>query len=482
MQATPLYEELATSIRHLIHTGTMKGGERMVSLRDIAQRRKVSMTTAIQAYRLLETQGLIEARPQSGYFVRMPERRLDIRLKEPAAIRPSAQPAPVTVSALVREMLNAPLDPTMLSLGSACPTPDLFPTVAINRILARLVRTRAKDIDRYRLGIGVEELRREIGRRSIEWGLSLAHDQVIVTNGCMEALNIALRAVTRAGDTVAVESPSYFGMLQVLESLGLKALHVPTDPTTGMDVEALEALLKRQKVKAVLLCANVSNPVGATMPDEAKAKLADLAARYRLPVIEDDIYGDLHFSEHRPKALKAFDKEGWVMLCGSFTKTLTPGLRIGFIAPGRFQQEAELAKITLSLSTMALPQLAIAEFMRHGPYDKHMRNLRRTLKENLAQVRETVAQTFPKGTRATNPSGGYVVWVGLPKGVDTMELYRRARAEGISIAPGALFTANDAFKNYLRVAYSFKWTAPLDRALGRVGALACTLAGVGPGA
>jgi DNA-binding transcriptional MocR family regulator len=472
MQTQPLYEELATSISHLIQTGTMKGGERMVSLRDIARRRNVSMTTAIQAYRLLETQGLVEARPQSGYFVRMPERRLDIRLKEPPAMRPSAKPAPVTVSALIREMMTAPVDPTMLSLGSACPMPELFPGAAINRIMARLTRTRARDLDRYRLGAGVEELRREVGRRSIEWGLSLSHDEVIITNGCMEALNVAIRSVAQAGDTVAVESPAYFGFLQVLEASGIKALHVPTDPQIGMDIDALEALLKKQKIKAVVLSANVSNPLGATMPDEAKKRLCAIASKYKLPIVEDDIYGDLYFGEHRPRALKAFDREGWVMLCGSFTKTLTPGLRVGFIAPGRFQEKAELIKYTTSISTTALPQLAIAEFMRHGPYDKHLRALRRTLKDNVKLVHETVAQTFPEGTRATNPSGGFVVWVGLPKGIDTTELYRRARSEGISLAPGSLFTATDSYKNYIRIACGAKWTAPLDRALARVGAMA----------
>ena len=471
----PLYQSLAASIRQLIHNGTIKPGERMTSLREVSQRRGVSLATAVQAYRVLEAQGLIEARPQSGYFVRKEGWLAQI----PKAAKPVPKALKVDVSSLVMEMLSAPASPGLIALGTACPGPELYPRVALHRTLARVTRLRAYEIDQYGLGAGNLDLRREIGRRSLDWGLTLSQDELVITNGCMEALNIALRAVAKAGDVVAVETPAYFGFLQIAESMGLKVLHLPCDSATGLDLDALEDVLQRKngapRLAALLCCPNISNPSGATMPDESKARLARMAAQYQLPVIEDDLYGDLYFGAKRPKALRAFDQAGWVMLCGSFTKILSPGLRVGWIAGGRFHEQVQLLKFTASISTTALPQLALAEYLAHEPFDKHLRQLRRTLQSNATQARRVIAEHFPAGTRVSNPSGGFVFWVELPAQIDALKLYQAARAEHISIAPGAMFSAtgaNPQFSHCLRLAFGLKFSARYEQALGRVGALA----------
>ncbi len=479
MQAAPLYETLASSIRHLIDSGTIKPGERMVSLREVSQRRSVSLSTAVQAYRMLEAQGLIEARPQSGYFVRRELWAMRKSATGAKSLRPNlkpSKPVSVDVNSLVMELLTAPSSPDVFALGSASPGPELFPGAAINRILGQIIRRRPHDFERYRSGPGSDDLRRELGRRSLDWGLSLGYEEFVITNGSMEALNLAVRAVAKAGDVVAVETPTYFGFLQILESLGLKALHIPCDPQTGLDVGALEAVLERKqgapRVAALLCCPNISNPTGATMPDEAKARLARLAAKHQLPVIEDDIYGDLYFGARRPKALRAWDTEGWVMLCGSFTKILSPGLRVGWIAGGRFHERIRLLKYTSSISTTVLPQLALAEYLQRGPFDKHLRTLRRTLATNAAQARAIIIRNFPEGTQISQPQGGFVLWLELPKPCDALELYKVARAENISIAPGTLFSAAGECRRNLRVAYGIRLTPAYEKALARVGELA----------
>ena len=482
MQAAPLYETLASSIRHLIDSGTIKPGERMVSLREVSQRRSVSLSTAVQAYRMLEAQGLIEARPQSGYFVRRElwamRKANGVKSLRPGQklVQKPAKPVNVDVNSLVMELLTAPSSPDVFALGSASPGPELFPSAAINRILGQIIRRRPHDFERYRSGPGSDDLRRELGRRSLDWGLSLGYEEFVITNGSMEALNLAVRAVAKTGDVVAVETPTYFGFLQILESLGLKALHIPCDPQTGLDVDALEAVLERRqgapRIAALLCSPNISNPTGATMPDEAKARLARLAAKHQLPVIEDDIYGDLYFGARRPKAVRAWDTEGWVMLCGSFTKILSPGLRVGWIAGRRFNERIRLLKYTSSICTTVLPQLALAEYLQRGPYDKHLRTLRRTLASNAAQAREIIMRNFPEGTQISQPHGGYVLWLELPKPCDALELYKAARAENISIAPGTLFSAAGECRRNLRVAFGIRLTPAYEKALARVGVLA----------
>ena len=335
----------------------------------------------------------------------------------------------VGVNELVMEVLEAARAGDVMPLGAACPAHELFPNEKLLRLMHAEGRRHPHLLGAYAMSPGNERLRGIIARRSLDYGCRLSPDEIVVTNGCIEALNLALRAVARPGDTIALESPTYFTLLQIIESLGMKALEIPTHPREGISIEALDlATQKAGSVKAVIAMPNFQNPLGALMSDENKARLVQLLEARGIPLIEDDIYGDIHFAEQRPRAAKAWDRSGNVILCSSFTKTVAPGLRIGWIAPGRWYKQVEMLKFINSVATPELPQAAIAEFMANGGYDHHLRRLRSGFARQVQQTTEAIAQYFPKGTKVTRPAGGFVLWVELPPKVDALELFRRARA------------------------------------------------------
>jgi DNA-binding transcriptional MocR family regulator len=319
---------------------------------------------------------------------------------------------------------------------------------------------------------GLEELRRQIARRALSSGCNLSADDVLITNGAMEALNIAIRAVAGPGDVVAVEGPTYFGILQALESLRIRAVEIATHPATGIDPNSLEMAVRKHRVKACLVMANCHNPLGCVMPDDAKKALVDFAHRHELPLIEDDVYGELVFDIRRSKALKAFDRKGLVLACSSFSKTLAPGLRVGWLIPGRFRAQAQRLKFMSTIGNGVLPQLALAEYLKTASYDRHLRRLRVTFQNQMERISQAVAEYFPPGTRITRPRGGYVLWVQLPRGVKAMTLYRQAKAQGTIVIPGPLFSVNGGFGNHLRLSCGYPWSDELDQSLRMLGELA----------
>lgn len=468
VESTSLYRTLADALRTAIVSGTLKSGEKLQSLRQVSIQQKISLSTAIQAYRLLEEQGLIEARPQAGYFV-MP---LDKQLQEPQLTQPSPNPTKVGINELSADILAAAANPERIPLGAACPSPELFPAQAIRRALGRVLRQRPYLIAEYPLGTGLEDLRRQIGRRSLAWGGNISYHDILITNGTTEAINLCLRAVTKPGDIVVTESPTYFGILQTIETLGLRVLEIPTDAKEGISLDALDVALRRNKVAAMVLMPNAQNPLGATMPEQHKAALVALAARYKVPIIEDEIYGDLYFGQDRPKMLKAFDREGLVLTCSSFSKSLTPGMRVGWVSGGQFHCQLELLKRTTNIATGKLDQYVIMEFLRTGAYERHLGTLRKVVAGNITIARRTILETFPTGTRVTNPTGGYVLWIEFPIGVDALKLNVQASAENISIGPGPLFSASGKFNNFIRVNCAMRWSNRIERALARIGTLA----------
>jgi DNA-binding transcriptional MocR family regulator len=287
----------------------------------------------------------------------------------------------------------------------------------------------------------------------------------------MEALNLCLRAVAKPGDVIAIESPAFYGTLQVIESLGMRALEIPTDPRNGIVLDALASALRRQKIRACLFVLNFSNPLGSCMPDTDKKALVELLARREIPLIEDDIYGDLYFAERRPRTAKAYDRQGLVLLCSSFSKTLAPGYRVGWTAPGRFKLQVESLKFTSSMATTTAPQMAIADFLQSGGYERYLRKIRRILMTQVQQMSNAVGRYFPAGTKVTRPQGGYVIWVELPHGVDSLELHRRALAQKISIAPGPIFSAKQKYKNFIRLSCGLPWSEKIDGAVRKLGEL-----------
>lgn len=339
-------------------------------------------------------------------------------------------------------------------------------------MLSATARQRPETLTTYALPPGREELRRQIARHILNWGCNLTAGDLVVTNGCMEAVNLCLRAVANPGNVVALESPTYFGLLQIIESLGMKALEIPTHPRNGISLEALALACERERVKACLVMTNISNPLGSLMPDAAKKQLVRLLAERGIPLIEDLVYGDLNFGSAAPRAAKAYDRQGMVMLCSSFSKTLAPGFRVGWVAPGRYRTQVEALKFVNSVGTPELLQLTIAEFLKNGGYDRQLRFLRRAFATRVEQTQRAVCEHFPEGTRVTSPAGGFMLWVELPRGADSLELYERAMQEDISIAPGPMFSASGRYRNCLRLNCGCTRTPEVERALARVGEIA----------
>jgi DNA-binding transcriptional MocR family regulator len=368
---------------------------------------------------------------------------------------------------LLADQANAKL----VHLGAALPSPELLPGVKLARTMAAIARKMGAASTRYDVAPGSEALRHELARYSLTWGCALKADDFVITNGATEAVSLALRVTCQPGDTVVVESPTYFGFARMLRELRLKALAIPVNATEGIDLNVLEKALRRTRVSACLLIPNFHNPAGFVMPDENKKQLVRLFAARGIPIIEDDIYGDMQHAGRRPCCVKAFDPDGTVMLCGSYSKSLAPGYRVGYIAAGRWQAQVAALKLATTLSCSTLPVLAIAEFLRNGGYDRYLRTVRQAYRHQVEHMREAIVASFPKGIALSRPQGGFVLWCELPKQVDSMVLFKEARAAGISIAPGPLFSPDGGFRNFIRINCGYPRNAEMERAVAVLGHL-----------
>ena len=466
---TTLYEAIAATVQLLIENGTLRPGNRVPSVRRMAMQRDVSISTVIQAYTLLENRGLIEARPQSGYYVRP---RLALTVPEPQMARPMARPSAVGVSDLAADILTYSVDPDYMPFGAACPHHSLFPNKKLARLLGAAGRDDPSVLGRYALNWAYPPLTREIARRYLQAGAPLNHDELVVTVGCTEALNLSLRAVTKPGDTVAIESPAYFGILQVLQALGLKVLEIPTDPREGICLDALRDAVSNCEVKTVIVSPAFQNPLGSCMPDEKKQRLYALLEEFDLPAIEDDIYGDLYFGDRRPKPLKAWDTAGRVLLCSSFGKSLAPALRVGWCAPGRYLERVRRLKFTNTLGTPVVLQKTVSDFLRNGGYDHHLRSIRRAYREQVHLFSAAIVREFPVGTRISRPQGGFVLWIEMPAEISSRRLHTDALDHRINTAPGIIFSVKDRFPNCLRLNCGLPWSEDVESALTKLGQLA----------
>jgi DNA-binding transcriptional MocR family regulator len=467
-----LYDRVAMRISELIEHGTLRPGERVPSVRQYSAQQAVSIATVMQAYRMLEDRGLIEARPQSGYYVRA---RRWTMTPEPEIYRPRPQVTSVRLPDLVLSVVRAAFNPDMVRLGTALPSPEFFPARELNRVMAAVGRRAPHASHGYSPPNGDAGLRQQIAQHAIAAGCTLAPDDLVVTCGASEALNLCLRAVAKPGDIIAIESPTFFGILHIIQTLGMKACEIPTYPREGICLDELAHRLKHCRIRACLFTPNFSNPLGSCMPDEKKQRLVELLAEREVPLIEDDIYGNLAFAPTRPKVCKAFDRDGWVMMCDSFSKTLAPGYRVGWAAPGRFREQVEYLKWTSNLATSSPPQLAMASFLQSGGYDHHLRKLRRIYADNAKRMAELVSRCFPAGTKVSRPTGGMSLWVELPEHIRALTVYERALAQKISIAPGPIFSAKQGFRNCLRLNFGNPWTERIERAVTRLGQIIAAL-------
>lgn len=448
------YERLAADVASLIESGTLRPGERLPSVRRMSVQRRVSIPTVLQAYQLLESRRVVAARPRSGFYV-LPRRESVAPRRDGLSI---PDPIAITSGDLIVRVLDMIANPTLLPLGTALPDPALLPCAALGRMMGRAVRRNATRSATLFTPAGEPELRRQIARRLVDVGSIATPDDVVVTSGCSEAIWLCLRAITRPGQTVAVESPCYFGTLQAINTLGLRALEMPTDPSTGMSLDALESALARGGVSAVVVNGNVHNPLGYVMPDAAKQRLMTLLCRHDVPMIEDETYAELYYGPSRPSSLRAFDATGLVLSCGSFSKTLAPGYRVGWTIPGRYRDTVLHYKLATTVSVAVPTQLAIAEFLASGSFDRHLQKLRRVLQSNVHRWAHEVPEVFPRGTRVSHPLGGFLLWVQLPERFDTVEVQRRAVRHGLSIAPGPAFSASGKYSNCLRLNAGYAWS------------------------
>jgi DNA-binding transcriptional MocR family regulator len=468
-----LYKQVALRISELIEHGTLRPGERVPSVRRCSEQQNVSIATVMQAYRLLEDRGIIEGRPQSGYYVRAQRWAPP---PEPGMSKPTARPVEVRVSELVMQIVKAGRDPNLVRLGATLPSPELFPLKELHRAMSSVGRRLPLAANSYDPPPGNLALRTQVARRAMEAGCTLAPDDIITTIGVTEALNLCLRAVAKPGDVIGIESPAFFGVLQIIESLGMRVCEIPTFPREGICLDELAQRIKCCRIKACVFTLNYSNPLGCCMPDAKKQLLVKMLAQRKIPLIEDDLYGNLAFGSPRPKAAKAFDEEGWVMLCDSFTKTLSPGYRVGWVAPGRFKEQIEFLKFVTTAASPSLPQMAIAEFLQNGGFDHHLRRIRRFYAEQMQCMSAAVSRYFPPGTKATRPEGGMCLWVELPPQVDALTVYHQAMAARISTAPGPIFSAKQKFHNFIRLNFGNPWTEKIENAVRDLGRIVHRLA------
>lgn len=461
------YVEVADRIETLIEKKALKVGDKLLSVRALSKEQGISVSTAFQAYYFLESKGLIEARPQSGYYVKFsPLHTFDM----PACCEPSDEALPVSIDEMISSVYHDLRSPKLISFSLSAPHPSLLPSAKLNKSVMHSLRNSPDHCLNYEHIQGNESLRKQIARLSFNWGGTLSEDDVVITAGCMEALSFCLRAVTKPGDAVATESPTFYGIFRVMQSLGLKVVEVPTDPVTGVDINYLTQAISRFNIKACLFVCNFNNPIGSCVPDDKKKELVEMLAQKEIPLIEDDIYGEMYFGKSRPKTCKTFDKKGLVLHCGSFSKSLAPGYRIGWTSPGRFKNEVIQLKRMNNISTNTLAQAAIAHFLQNGRYELHLRHLRKALHTQCLRYLQAVTEFFPQYTRITRPEGGFVLWVEMQHG-DGYKLHKRALKHQIGIAPGQIFSSQGQFHNYFRLSYGLPWSDTVESGLKTLGQL-----------
>lgn len=462
--------QVATGLEKMIADDVLKIGDKLPSVRLLSEEYGISMGTAFQAYYHLEGKGLIESRPKSGYYVRFNQRRFpDL----PKIIQPDTLSHDVSVKEMISSIYSdiASHNHKVINFAMAVPDVSLLPAAKINKSVMHALRSGKDHCISYEHTQGNLELRKQIAKLAFNWGGKIKTDEVVVTNGCLEAITMCLKAVTQPGDTVAVESPNYFGIFQAIESMGLKVVEVSSCFITGLDLDCLLQVINKFPIKACVVIPNFNNPLGGCMPDENKKKLVEIITKNNIPLIEDDIYGELYFGKNRPRTCKYYDTKGMVMHCSSLTKSLAPGYRIGWTIPGKFLEQVKQIKRIHNISSPTLTQAAMAHFLQNGRYEYHLKGLRKALYTQCLRYMQAIVQYFPEDTKVSRPHGGFVLWVQLNKKINGFKLRTEAMKHHISVTPGKIFSASCNYSNCIRISFGKPWDDDADYGLMMLGKL-----------
>jgi DNA-binding transcriptional MocR family regulator len=463
-----LYLQVAGGIEKMINEDVLKIGDKLPSVRMLSEEYGISMGTAFQAYYHLEGKGLIESRPKSGYYVRFTIKRFPSLPKQ-------LKPSPVSHDVSVNEMINSIFfdlsADDVINFAVAVPDASILPAAKLNKSVVYALRNSKDHCINYELPQGNTELRKQIAKLAFNWGGKVDADEVVVTNGCLEAITMCLRSVTKPGDTVAIECPTYFGIYQACENLGLKVVEVSSCTINGIELDCLQKAIDKCSIKACIVVPNFNNPLGSCMPDENKKKLVEMITKHNIPLIEDDIYGELYFGKSRPKTCKYFDKKGLVMYCSSLSKSLTPGYRIGWAIPGKFFEQVKQIKRMSNISSPSLTQAAVAHFLKIGRYEYHLKNLRKALHTQCLRYMQAIIEYFPNDTKISRPHGGFVLWLELNKKINSFKLRTEAMQYKISVVPGKIFSASCNYSNFIRISFGKPWNDDIDYGLMMLGKL-----------
>jgi len=463
-----LYLQVADGLEKMIAGEVLRIGDKLPSVRLLSEEYGISMGTAFQAYYHLEGRGLIESRPKSGYYVRFNHQHAR---QLPDQVKPDIGSHEVSVKDMITSIYGDIVASDAINFAIAVPDPSLIPSAKINKSVVYALRNTKGHCINYEHSQGNTELRQQIAKLSFNWGGKVKPDEVIITSGCLEAVMMCLKAVTGHGDTVAVECPTYFGIYQTIENLGLKVVEIPSDPTEGLDLVALQKAIKKNPIKACVVVPNFNNPLGTCMSDENKKKLVDIITQNNIPLIEDDIYGELFFGKSRPKACKYFDNKGMVMYCSSLSKSLAPGYRIGWTIPGKHFESVKQIKRIQNISSPSLTQAAMAHFLKNGRYEYHLKKFRKALHSPSLRLNQSNIPYFPADTKISRPAGGFTFWIELNEKVDSFKLRTEAMKHKISIVPGKIFSASIDYSNYIRISFGKPWSDDVDYGLMMLGKL-----------
>lgn len=450
----------------MIAEEVLKIGDKLPSVRVLSDQYGISMGTAFQAYYHLEGRGLIESRPKSGYYVRFNHNRFpDL----PNAVTPDPVTHDVSVKEMIASIYTDIAATGITNFALAVPDASLLPGAKLNKSVVWALRNSKDHCMDYEHTQGNIELRKQIAKLVFNWGGNVKPDEIIVTSGCLEAISLCLKAVTKPGDTVAIESPTYFGIYQAIESLGLKVVEITTDPINGVDLDHLQKAIKKFPIKACVFIPNYNNPLGSCMPDENKKKLVEIISRNNIPLIEDDIYGELYFGKTRPRTCKYYDTKGLVMHCSSLSKSLSPGYRIGWVMPGKFFDTVKQLKRIQNISSPTLTQAAMAHYLKYGRYEFHLKNLRKALHTQSLRYVQAIIKYFPPDTKVSRPHGGFILWLELNKNVNAFRLRTEAMKHHISIVPGKIFSSGNNYDNCIRICFGKPWDEDMDYGLMMLG-------------